>query len=77
MKGKILFQVSSFLITAFLASVLLVPDDVVGHGMILDPPGRSSMWRYGYNVPPNYNDNSLYCGGVDVGLIFLYITYKL
>ncbi|KAJ8311616.1 hypothetical protein KUTeg_010971, partial [Tegillarca granosa] len=30
---------------------------------MLNPPGRSSMWRYGYNVPVNYNDNQLFCGG--------------
>ena len=21
------------------------------------------MWRFGFNVPPNYNDMSNYCGG--------------
>jgi len=67
MKGTILFKVSSFLIAVFVALVLLlVPDDVAGHGMILDPPGRSSMWRFGYDVLPNYSDNSLYCGGSQV-----------
>ncbi len=66
MKGAIIYQVSSFLIAAFLALVLLVPDDAAGHGTIMDPPGRSSMWRFGYDVPPNYNDNSLYCGGKGV-----------
>lgn len=44
---------------------------VQGHGRLIDPPSRSSMWRYGYRNPPNYNDNQLYCGGVQV--IFLYI----
>ncbi len=23
------------------------------------------MWRFGFNVPPNYNDMSNYCGGKD------------
>ena len=39
---------------------------VTGHGRLIDPPSRSSMWRYGYRNPPNYNDNQLYCGGVQV-----------
>ncbi|CAG2226630.1 unnamed protein product [Mytilus edulis] len=43
-------------LVAFIASVL-------GHGRLISPPGRSTMWRYGYNTPKNYNDNQLYCGG--------------
>ncbi|XP_050544859.1 uncharacterized protein LOC126907537 [Daktulosphaira vitifoliae] len=34
-----------------------------GHGRLIEPPSRSSMWRYGFNTPPNYNDHELYCGG--------------
>ncbi|KAK3592827.1 hypothetical protein CHS0354_019055 [Potamilus streckersoni] len=37
-----------------------------GHGRLLDPPSRSSMWRYGFPNPPNYDDNQVYCGGVQV-----------
>ena len=40
--------------------------NVNGHGMILDPPGRSSMWRVGFSTPANYNDNALFCGGFSV-----------
>ncbi|KAK3095006.1 hypothetical protein FSP39_009096 [Pinctada imbricata] len=36
---------------------------VASHGRLIDPPGRSTMWRYGFNTPFNYNDNQLYCGG--------------
>lgn len=39
---------------------------VTGHGRLVEPPSRSSMWRYGYRNPPNYNDNQLYCGGVQI-----------
>ncbi|XP_042903334.1 uncharacterized protein [Parasteatoda tepidariorum] len=39
---------------------------VQGHGRLLEPPSRSSMWRFGYNSPPNYNDNELFCGGIYV-----------
>ncbi|XP_045212254.2 uncharacterized protein LOC123563489 isoform X2 [Mercenaria mercenaria] len=39
---------------------------ISGHGRLIDPPSRSSMWRYGFKNPPNYDDNQLYCGGVQV-----------
>lgn len=75
MKGTHLFQISSFLIAAFLALLLLVPDDAAGHGALWDPLSRSSMWHFYASYPPNYSETSLYCGGKDV-LTFniLYIT---
>ncbi|XP_011429461.3 uncharacterized protein [Magallana gigas] len=42
----------------------LVPA-VLGHGYLQEPPSRSSMWRFGFNTPHNYNDNQLFCGGFD------------
>lgn len=44
----------------------MAPTAIVGHGMMLNPPQRSSMFRLGFAVPPNYNDNSLNCGGFGV-----------
>ncbi|KAK3106161.1 hypothetical protein FSP39_014004, partial [Pinctada imbricata] len=41
-------------------------DVCFGHGRLVNPPSRSSMWRYGFSNPPNYNDNQLYCGGVQI-----------
>ena len=44
--------------------LLSVPLSVVdGHGRLMDPPSRNSMWRSGFRNPPNYNDNELNCGG--------------
>jgi len=50
--------------------------EVKGHGRLLEPPSRSSMFRFAYSDPmlipyrdviqPNYNDNELNCGGRDV-----------
>ncbi|XP_067621799.1 uncharacterized protein [Eurosta solidaginis] len=37
---------------------------VRGHGMMLDPPGRSSRWRFNASAPKNYDDNGLNCGGM-------------
>lgn len=34
------------------------------HGRMNAPPARNVMWRYGFNVPPNYDDFGLNCGGV-------------
>ncbi|XP_066154070.1 uncharacterized protein [Euwallacea fornicatus] len=39
---------------------------VQGHGRLMDPPARNSMWRFGFPNPVNYNDNELYCGGFTV-----------
>ncbi|KAE8739834.1 hypothetical protein FOCC_FOCC014657 [Frankliniella occidentalis] len=39
---------------------------VVGHGRLMDPPARNSMWRFGFPNPVNYNDNELFCGGYAV-----------
>lgn len=35
---------------------------VQGHGMMLDPVGRGSRWRYDKTANTNYNDNGNYCG---------------
>lgn len=44
---------------------------VKGHGMLLDPPARSSLWRYGFeNAPTNYDDNALNCGNYSVNCSF-------
>ena len=36
------------------------------HGLLLSPPQRGSLWRFGYDTPPNYDDNGLFCGGLEV-----------
>ncbi|XP_034237429.1 uncharacterized protein LOC117642903 [Thrips palmi] len=43
--------------------LLLLAQGVRGHGRLIEPPSRSSMWRYGFETPPDYNDHELYCGG--------------
>ena len=34
-----------------------------GHGRLLYPPSRASMWRAGFDNPANTQDNELFCGG--------------
>ncbi|XP_022919087.2 uncharacterized protein [Onthophagus taurus] len=43
--------------------LVLFLKNVNGHGMMLNPPGRSSVWRFYDGYPTNYNDNELFCGG--------------
>lgn len=38
-------------------------DECNGHGRLIEPPSRSTAFRYGFQTPPNYNDHELYCGG--------------
>merc|ERR1712227_59083 len=33
------------------------------HGRLRHPPGRSTMWRYGFSTPTNNNDHETNCGG--------------
>ncbi|XP_029648323.1 uncharacterized protein LOC115222289 [Octopus sinensis] len=47
----------------FLILVLLQSHYVTAHGRLVDPASRSSMWRFGFPNPINYNDNQIYCGG--------------
>ncbi|KAF5297118.1 hypothetical protein FQA39_LY02698 [Lamprigera yunnana] len=49
-------------VVAFLV-VCVLTRDVTGHGMMLDPPNRSSLWRFNNTFPINYNDNQHFCGG--------------
>lgn len=49
-----------FVLIVFLAHAIIVCN---GHGRLIEPPSRSSAFRYGFATPPNYNDHELYCGG--------------
>ncbi|CAH1163500.1 unnamed protein product [Phaedon cochleariae] len=46
-----------------LVFICLFVHEIAGHGMMLDPPNRSSIWRYNSSAIPNYNDNENFCGG--------------
>lgn len=51
---------------SFISAILVVFNVgtlVSGHGRLMDPPARNSMWRFGFPNPVNYNDNELFCGG--------------
>ena len=39
---------------------------VLAHGRLIEPASRNAAWRYGFDVPPNYNENGQNCGGFGV-----------
>ncbi|XP_067944772.1 uncharacterized protein [Watersipora subatra] len=48
----------------FLALLILgCATQVMGHGLLSEPPARNTLWREGFSNPINYNDNGLNCGG--------------
>ncbi|XP_071098105.1 uncharacterized protein [Haliotis cracherodii] len=58
---KMELGVVSVVLTFFSALLLR---RVEGHGRLIDPPSRASMWRFGFEVPQaDYDDNQGYCGG--------------
>ncbi|CAL8139160.1 unnamed protein product [Orchesella dallaii] len=58
---QFLFLTVTVLLTLFILQVN-------GHGRLIRPPSRSSVWRLpeflSQNPPINYNDNELFCGGI-------------
>ena len=50
-------------IIPILLTVAMSVAKVTGHGYLLQPPARNTMWRSGFASESNYNDNALNCGG--------------
>lgn len=52
----------------FLIAVVCTIARVNGHGRLMNPPSRSSVWRIeefeSFEPPINYDDDSLYCGSI-------------
>ena len=38
-------------------------DLVLSHGRLIEPPARTSAWRFGFSTPADYNDHETNCGG--------------
>lgn len=58
---------------SFALSISCLLIGVFGHGRMIDPPQRSSLWRVypGQGFEPNYNDNELFCGGFAVSFYII------
>lgn len=51
-------------------------DSCIGHGRLMDPPNRSSLWRFNPSAPINYDDDQNYCGGLTVSISW-HLFFKL
>ncbi|KAK7003047.1 hypothetical protein BgiMline_004473 [Biomphalaria glabrata] len=60
-----MFQHSALIVwTIFILTIVF--SKVSGHGRLVEPPSRATMWRFGFKTLPNYDDNQLFCGGVSI-----------
>lgn len=48
-----------------LIGIILNAVDIECHGLLIDPPARSSAWREDSRFPKYYYDNQMFCGGFD------------
>lgn len=52
---------------------VLILDYANGHGNLMNPPSRNSLWRFDKQAPINYDDNGLNCGGLDVNILLFFV----
>lgn len=48
--------------------IMVVKYGVYGRAILVEPPHRSSLWRFKYNTTINTKDDELNCGGYDVSI---------
>ena len=65
MKTTLIMTLLSHIMKTTLIMTLLEIGLAAGHGRLMEPPARNSMWRFGFVNPVNYNDNELFCGGTE------------
>lgn len=79
-------QLKRKLFLAVLVCLAALHKSVEGHGRLIQPPSRSTVWRYLSDeliepyesiVEINYNDNQLFCGGAQVNISLLCISCKI
>lgn len=59
---NMVFVIKWYIAFFFAASIFAMSCN--GHGRLVEPPGRASAWRFGFQTPPDYNDHELNCGGL-------------
>lgn len=69
-----MFITKLFIVAALMAINI---EEIYGHGMLMEPVNRSSAWRKGFRVPPNYDDDGNFCGGLSVSSfnVFPFVIY--
>ena len=50
-------------VTLLIICLLTWTPRVSAHARLMEPPSRASMWRLGYDNPPDFNDHQGFCGG--------------
>ena len=51
------------LMSFFYLLLLSMINEVWTHGRFIEPPARTSAWRFGFKTPRDYNDHETNCGG--------------
>ena len=51
------------LLLLLLLLLVCLVSQVEAHARLMEPPSRASMWRLGYDNPPDFNDHQGFCGG--------------
>lgn len=76
-KTKIFFFTEMYSLFVFGLTLTSLVEWSSQHGLLLSPLQRGSLWRYGYDTPPNYDDNGLFCGGLEVRQFLCYCDQAL
>ena len=59
-----------------IAIICIVLGYVQGHGRLLQPPSRASMWRFGFDNPRDDTDNEGNCGGRSVRFLLQLALFR-
>ena len=54
-----LLKTSPPLLLLALVPLFLLPSPVNSHARLMEPPSRASMWRLGFDNPPDFNDHQV------------------
>ena len=66
-----------FVLPLGFVTIMVVHYGVSGRAILVEPPHRSSLWRFKYNTTINTKDDDLNCGGYDVSCVFYFILLCL
>ena len=72
-----MFGAINMMLSTLCVILCMMAERTHAHGRLIDPPSRSSMWRFGFKTPINYDDNQLFCGGYDVSVHKLILVFFL
>lgn len=62
------FSKLAYTLLAILVCAQTIFQAANGHGIMVDPVARNSLWRIDGSAPKNYDDTELFCGGIGVSI---------